>query len=669
MQDTIDGLKDRLRFEFWGIIIREHTDNLYQAIDSYLNTRVVVLFMLLPVVILSAFLILFSTNSAYQARKEEVEILKSRGSGTRQIIGVLATEIFLVTISSTVLGIILGFLLTYIIIQSSGFLNFQGFSISSFTNFSLEALKSLSSWLSISFICAIIFFLIGLRQVFNFMREGSGREKQKSKLDTFVSERFLDIGALIIALLGLIYLIQSGIVIKILMDPAFLGVFLFLTLLLWFGFAGYGARIFGNLFSSLEGIFKRLFSNRVILALKNLERRQGELVSIVMILTITVSIGVFSAVYAQTVQTNSTMQIDYLTGSDFKVLTDRTSLGYVKTLNRDQGIEKSTAIATGVATIAQDRIIGIMGIDTLVYDEICHWDASSTSNVEEDHTTILERLRVTPYGVIINELIARRLQLGVGDDLHLSAIQWDLQLSATLEIVGIMHSAPGIGLLTSYEIKLGAFRESFGAVLVNQHLLWNPGFGGINTSTVFLAKASTQDVSEMLSTVERVQELPMTRRVYSPVLTEQTLTSFLDKTGVSGILTVDLGIATIVGVLGLTFFLSFIVDERRQEYAIMRAVGSQRRHILLLILFESSTFVVFSFFAGSFIGILFSWLFTTISLSSITLAEPIIPYFIDFPIPLLSLSTFIFFISMLLGILFPALKASKTEIVTVLKNL
>ncbi|MFX0065242.1 MAG: FtsX-like permease family protein [Candidatus Hermodarchaeota archaeon] len=668
VEESIHGLEDRIRFEFSGINIRENTDDLYYAVNSYLNTRIIVLFMLLPVTVLSAFLILFSTNAVYQTRYNEVEILKSRGADTKQIVVVFVTEIVIVTVVSTILGIILGFFLTFIITQSSGYLTFQELSLLTFTNFSIEALKSLANWLSVSLGCAIIFLLIGLRQVSKFIRGRTTREDQKGKFETFVSERFLDVGALVIGLLGFIYLIQSGIIIRILSDPAFLGLFLFLALFMWFGFASYGARISGNVFLSLEEVFKRLFSNKVVFALKNLERRRGEVISIIMILTVTVSIGVFSGVYAQTVQKNTAKQQDYLTGSDFKILTDRTSLDFLKTLDKDETIEKSMALLPGVATIAQDRLIGIVGVNSSLYSEICYWDSSSVIDTNENPNSILERLGKTSNGVIINDLIARRLQLGIGDNLSLAAIQWDLQLSADLEIVGVMRSSPGIGLLSAYDLKIG-FRESFGIILVNQEIMMTPSFGNISQTSVFLAKASTNEVLEIRSAVERLQEQPIIRRVYSPALPEQIENSFLNETGVTGILTTDIVIATIVGVLALTFFLSFIVDERRQEYAIMRAMGSQRQHILFLILFEASTYVIFSFFAGSILGVIFSWLFTAISLSSVTFSEPIIPYFIDIPIPLLGATTIVLFIAMIMGCLIPALKASKTDIVTVLKNL
>ncbi|MFX1251094.1 MAG: FtsX-like permease family protein [Promethearchaeota archaeon] len=671
VEDSIHGLEDRIRFQFRGIIIRENTDDLYYAVNSYLNTRVIVLFMLLPVTILSTFLILFSINAVYQTRYDEVEVLKSRGADIKQIIAVFVTEIAIVTVVSTFLGIILGFLLTFIITQNSGYLDFQGISFLAFRTFSIEALKSLANWLSVSLGCAVIFLLIGLRQVFKFIGGRVSREDQKSKLETFVSDRFLDVGGLVIGLLGFVYLIQSGILIGILGDPAFLGLFLFLALVMWFAFAGYGARMSGNLFLRLEDSFKRLFSTKVVLALKNLERRRGEVISIIMILTVTVSIGIFSGVYAQTVQTNVKQQTDYLTGSDFKILTDRTSVDFVKTLDQDETIEKSMALLPGVATLA-GRLVGLVGINTSLYTEICYWDPSSTFNINDPPQNIIERLGKTPNGVIINDLIARRLNLtleDIGSNLPIENIQFlKPTLSTDLEIVGVLRSSPGIGLLSAYDLNIG-YSESFGIILLNQALMMSPTFGNISEVSAFLAKASTTDVSEIRSAVERLQELPLARKVYSTILPEQIQENFLDETGVTGILTVDFGIAIIVGVLALTFFLSFVVDERRQEYAVMRAIGSQRKHIMFLILFESSTYVIFSFFAGSLLGVVFSWLFTAISLSSVTFSEPVVPYFIDFPIPLLGGTLLVLFVAMLIGCFIPAFRASKTDIVAVLKNL
>ncbi|MHA2271669.1 MAG: ABC transporter permease, partial [Candidatus Hodarchaeales archaeon] len=151
--------------------------------------------------------------------------------------------------------------------------------------------------------------------------------------------------------------------------------------------------------------------------------------------------------------------------------------------------------------------------------------------------------------------------------------------------------------------------------------------------------------------------------------------------GLSGALLLSFFSAVFLGICSLIIFLNYLVEARKQEYAIMRAGGANQRQIIALIFAEFLLILTVSFINGLILGIFFSIIF-------VLLAGPNLPnlslFAINpFPIALnnpfelffqeiffvLAGSLVISFCLMILGLLIPARKAGAINISETLRNL
>ncbi|MFX1251093.1 MAG: FtsX-like permease family protein [Promethearchaeota archaeon] len=673
-KETIAGLKDRIyarsqRLEgVPTLIIHEYTDEIYGTIDLYANTRIIVIFTLLPMAVLSVLFVSFTARTVFQGRKSEIENLRSKGADLSQLRLIFLSEISFVSVFGSIGGLVIGFLLGYAIKQATGFLLFS-FSFTGLSSFYSLALASFMSWFLIPVI--VVFFLLfyAIQQINKFLETEFGlRREHRSAIETFAQERYLDISSLILGFLGLSFLIETDILIGFFQDPAFIGLFLLFTLIVWFGLMGYAARIIGDLTGAISnlGIIRKIFGVKMTLVLKNIRRRRTQIISMTTILCATFSICIFASVFTETVLDNTENQIDYAIGSDYKIFTDpQNATEFKNNLEQLEGISQATPILNSFAAIGQDRRVTVLGINPSEYLQVANWDESSFNN-GQNAEDVLQILNEEKFCIIINELIAQRLELSVGSNLTLEELGGYNQRYNFI-ICGIIHSAPGFGLATDYDSRTTTtVIESLGTVFIHEEMMRSQLFNNITLGSLYLARGTPG--TDRNQTLEILKDQRSVRVVYAFGLYDTSEIGFLALTGVAGILSIDYLTAILVSGVTLTLFLSFIVDERRQEYAIMHAFGAHRRHIFTLIIFEALVFVTFSFGAGLIIGVLFSWLFSKIALPKLDFHN-LLPLQVQFPLLLMFLTSIIVLIALLIGSILPARRAASVNIALTLKNL
>ncbi|MFX0062310.1 MAG: ABC transporter permease [Candidatus Hermodarchaeota archaeon] len=671
-KETIAGLKDRISAHTQigtALIINEYTDEIYETIDLYANTRIIVIFSLLPTAALAVLFVSFTARTVFQGRKSEIENLRSKGADLSQLRATFLSEIIIVSVFGTIGGLGIGFFLGYGIKQATGFLTFS-FSFTGLSSFYSLALSSFVVWFLIPIV--VVFFLLfyAMQQINRFLAMEFGlRRERRNKIEVFAQERYLDISSLVLGFLGLSFLIETDMLIGLFQDPAFIGLFLLLALVFWFGFMGYTARIIGDLTASISNLrlIRRIFGAKMTLVMKNLRRRRTQVISMTTILCATFSICIFASVFTETIQGNTENQIDYAIGSDFKIFTDpQNAQGYKNSLEQLEGINQVTFILNSFSTIGQERTVTVLGINPSEYLQIAYWDESSFSNGQSVER-ILQTLKERNNSIIINELIAQRLELRIGSNLTLQNLGGIPDNRYNFIICGIIHSAPGIGLATDYDSRdIITASESLGTVFINEELMRSELFFNLTESSLYLARGTPG--ADKSQTIKNLKEQRFVRLVYARGLYDTSEVGFFALTGVAGILSIDFLTAILVSGVTLILFLSFSVDERRQEYAIMHAFGAHRKHIFILIIFEALIFVSFSIGAGMIIGVLFSWLFSKIALPKIDFHH-LLPLQVQFPFLLILLTSIIALIALLIGSIPPARRAASVNIALTLKNL
>lgn len=73
-----------------------------------------------------------------------------------------------------------------------------------------------------------------------------------------------------------------------------------------------------------------------------------------------------------------------------------------------------------------------------------------------------------------------------------------------------------------------------------------------------------------------------------------------------------LSLAVVIAILGIINTLTLSVIERRQEIGMLRAVGTQRRQVRIMIILESVQIAVFGAIVGIITGLALGWAFLTV---------------------------------------------------------
>lgn len=187
-----------------------------------------------------------------------------------------------------------------------------------------------------------------------------------------------------------------------------------------------------------------------------------------------------------------------------------------------------------------------------------------------------------------------------------------------------------------------------------------------NVSDIFLEAEKTEDIPALKKEITNWLETNYKTGkddfalVTNDFRIEQAAKAFLLFKIVMGLI---VGISVIVGGVGVMNVLLISVTERTAEIGIRKAVGANRRDIILLFLAESVTVSAF----GSFLGLIFGTLFTMAAIP-IVKALTKIPFQAAYTLDtFLVISTIAVFVGIVFGT-YPAIRASRLDPVEAIRH-
>lgn len=660
----IEILKDKINTQFYGsFIVEEQTAALYEEIAKYQSTRVLILVIFAPIIICAASLVFFWTNFHSKTRREELRILRSRGGNLNQVFGLISAEALGVSILGGIPGIILGALFTYYLVNGGQLiLNWE-----IFLAFVIKLLDFILTWAIGVGICIALMLFASLWRIYKFVQvEMELKRERESNLQRFISNHALDIAVLTAGMFLLMLVIDVDTVAQISRSPYYV-LFLFFMLGTWIGIAQLLARSVNKLASFLSKGFISRLGSQITLIGKNFERQQENTFIIAVLLIITFSISVFVVIFITSAGSNAALLSDYEIGADFKIYTSNVDLSFAQKLEADAGIDQCMAIQKTNAWLGTAKV-DIYGVNASKYLHIGSWAPTSfLSGTPEEN---LQRLANTTRGMIINDHLASILNIGINDELLLKVWTVGGHTKITYNIVGIIYSAPGFGVMKKSGGQVG-FLENHGGLLINGHEMEGPSYDNITTSNLFFARApDSNDIPTKLETQNRLLENNQisSRIRYIKVSELPPPETFLSLIGMTGILWLNLIGSLVILAILIYFFFGTIVFERKTEFAIMRACGASTKAVKRLVFLEGLLLLAITLAEGYGIGMLFAWIYTTISFPAIHYPVPL-PYILDIPIMLigglLGLSLLVFIIGSNLS----SKQITGQKIALILKNL
>src|SRR5579859_1013470 len=204
------------------------------------------------------------------------------------------------------------------------------------------------------------------------------------------------------------------------------------------------------------------------------------------------------------------------------------------------------------------------------------------------HVTIAA---LKPGQVYVNQTTAQFLNAHPGDTLYLYSPRWpgkrySLQVAAVVSNDGLVGDNPFI------LSQLRTFQDIEGMLgQINQMFIANNGGGGVSgvnlsdSVTGQLRQWLPDDVHVIQVKQQGVQNSQKAQEIFSRIFALFSL------------------FALAIGLLLIFLIFVLLAAERRAEMGMARAIGVQRRHLILMFLFEGSVYDLLSSFIGLLVGV------------------------------------------------------------------
>lgn len=315
------------------------------------------------------------------------------------------------------------------------------------------------------------------------------------------------------------------------------------------------------------------------LARRNALRNPNRTATTALALTVGVGLICVIAVAGASLRASAARAVDRGIHADLVVTAD-SSLGFPQQLAADLRARPEVAVASSIR-------VGRVGIDG---------DQEFLAAV--DPTTVADVLDVTVVDGTLDDLgddglavasgTARTEGWRVGTTLDGDFASFGHRPLRVAAIVDSDFFGGGSGLVADHRLH----QEVYPAPLqVDQSVYLRLADGADPTA----AKAALREVVDRYPTAV-LQDLAEVRDAQGANITRQL--SFLYAL---------LGLAVIIGVIGVVNTLVLSVHERTQELGLLRAVGTRRRQVRRMVLFESVIIALLGTVVGVAIGLLFGW--------------------------------------------------------------
>jgi ABC-type antimicrobial peptide transport system permease subunit len=617
IESEINSLALRIESGNVWFVSTVHTDEINLIISNYERARIIILFLFIPLVLVAFIFLLTSTSYTLGQRRVEIKLLRFKGATSSMIILLFSLEFLLLASIGFTLGVILAIINTAMIPQSTGFLEYSSLLVKEEILDTL--LISWQTWiLGGIFVCAT-YFLTTAHQIRKLIHEEQDEEllKTRSVKEKGLSRKNTDVGILIVILVLFFVAIQSDIVNQLSLDPQLMGLYLGGATILWLILGSGLARLSSEILPRISRISQFLFKTKHKLITVSLIRKRPQILSIITLISLTVSLAVFSTFYSISLTHNTQKNVNYLIGSDFKVFTDDKSINFTNNLINLPGVESAAALSQTSGSIGSHTVL-LIGIDPLEYFKTCYWDSESIVLGESAESILTDLADDISSGAVINDFLSHNLRANLGDNITVHRLFGTIGQEYNFSVKGVMKSAPGVGKLYSGNLAVESFSRFGGMIFVNQELLEN---FQTQTTRIFLVKSTDTSKGGLANTKEILEEYSPIRLVYDRNQDLEVSYDFMAISGVAGILSADFILSLMIGVIGVGVFYNYVVSERLQEYAIYRAFGGTKNTVFALVISETIITVLFGLILGLGLGSGFVLGFILVSRSVILSVE------------------------------------------------
>ena len=579
--------------------------------------------LMIPLILMLVFYIYMVSQISLNYERNEIAVMKSRGSSNLQILRLYFYESTIFGVVSLLIGIPLGFFFCRVVGATSGFLEFvQRKAI---------VLKLSPEVVLYAVIAAVMFIATMLIPVISAARTTIVKHKQgkagKRKLALW-EKLGLDVICLAIAGYGLYTYKQRQLVLfatnastsDIPIDPL---LFVMSTLFI-LGAGMLFIRIFPYVIKLIYWIGKRFWSPVLYYSLINVSRSGGQDKFVMLFLVLTLSLGIFNSTAARTINRNEEDKIKYSIGADMVFRTEWQGIevgggsdsvpgfagmagGGKMVYNYEplfdpyrkmDGVEHATKVYTNnnasVRTWGNSRSdVRYMGV---VADEFAETSWYRKDLFKHEFYEYLNLLASDARAVLISSSLAEKLNAEVGDllivtmptckermDVIVFAIvdYWPT-FNPNIQTTNSRNSIPA-------EFMVGNLDYMYKEMVLDPYDVWLDIEDGYSSADIYRQlnelEANVVTMKDTSQSIIAVRNDPMLQ-------------------GINGTLTMSFIITMAVTLIGFTIYWIFAIKGRMLQFGILRSMGLSKFNLIMMLVWEQILISGSSVAAGTLIGTL-----------------------------------------------------------------
>ena len=622
-------------------------------LESYASLKkqleIILLLLEIPVMLMLVFYLFMVAQLIMEDERNEIAVLKSRGASRLQIFRSYLYESLLLGGFALVVGPLIGLLLSSILGSSNGFLEFvQRTSLNVRLNFSSYCYALAAVGIFIVTMLVPVFFASKTTIVLY-------KQQKRRKKAAFWKKYFIDVILLAISLYGIysyhtnkkILNFSSG---SLSIDPLLFFVstlFILSTGLLFIRFYPY-------LIQLIFRIGRKSWKPTTYASLLSVSRSGGKEQFLILFLIFTVSVGIFSATAARTINANAEQKIDYSTGADITLTpdwqVDSGTTAAASTSGPPSSSTGSSSSSESTTTYIEpnfDSYAGLKGIKnaTRVYisNSASVVTGSSSSSGSNSLFSAGSGSGNSNQNNNSNSTSVRFMAIDPGGFGRTAIFRTDLLPTHWFNYLNLMAKAPQALLLsrsfqTKYNVKLGdevdidlgsigtlrgvayAFvdywptcnpNEVEGSTTPSDFIIGNLSYMQeefpIQPYQIWLKKSPGATSKTIYSDIEKKGLKVSNLTDASQEIIETKNSPVLE--GINGTLTLGFLVTLLIAGIGFLIYWIMSIRSRTLQFGILRAMGLSFKELLGMLVFEQVLISVAAILFGAIIGAVTSYIF------------------------------------------------------------
>jgi putative ABC transport system permease protein len=579
------------------------TDNISATLTAaqrdVVSARLLFVFLGLPGILLAAVLAQQAATSAMEAQRRDLALLRARGMSPARLLTIMAWTALLTASIGAIIGIALGI-------------------VGAFTLFGSAPARQIGDLVPIALVALVFGVLLGGAGAFVPVRRlltaeiGDVRRTVRAGQRPIWLRLPLDVVLLAVAALALwfssTYNSRAATAGAGETANVSLGVYAFAgPLLLWLGAALLFLRAANWLLRRSPGRWSGGLGGLVH---RSLHRRPDRSASAALLLALATSFGVASTVFSATFEASRRQDARYVVGGDVRVtlpLTEAQPASFGDTLIVP-GVQVVTPVYVANETLVGSQAQTIYGVD--LPSLTAATTIADNYFVDDTAQAVIDRLRSTPNGLLVNTELAVAYNIVSGDNVAMRIPKLNGGYTdARLPVVGIFYLFP-TGPHNSDLIVNGAFLV--GATE-------NPNVGFFLLKTDGVEQTNTQVAATL---AQRLRGTAARIQTADQAVSQDQ--SSLVGVNLTGLVALDRLYAALVIALGFGVFLLGAIIERARELGTLEALGATLRQVVGMLLLEGAVLVAAGLLGGLLIGVPLAWQYNAFLPGIFSVALPVV---------------------------------------------